>query len=94
MKLQVPQVRNCEQKFRPSVLECLSRSEKAFRSVLGEIYVKGVSTQKVGKVIESIWPDGVSIFPSESSCIRLISAILIENNENWAGKAYIKNSNE
>ena len=60
MKLQVPQVRNCEQKFRPSVLECLSRSEKAFRSVLGEIYVKGVSTQKVGKVIESIWPDGVS----------------------------------
>jgi putative transposase len=36
----------------------------------------------------------VSIFPSESSCIRLISAILIENNDNWAGKAYIKNSNQ
>ncbi len=36
----------------------------------------------------------VSIFPSESSCIRLISAILIENNDNWAGKVYIKNSNQ
>jgi len=60
MQLQAPQVRNCQQKFRPSVLECLSRSEKAFRSVLGEMYIKGVSTRKVGKVIESIWPSGVS----------------------------------
>jgi transposase-like protein len=24
------------------------------------MYFKGVSTQKIGKVIESIWPDGVS----------------------------------
>ena len=60
MQLQIPQVRDCDQKFRPSVLECLTRSEKAFRSVIGEMYIKGVSTRKVGKVIESVWPDGVS----------------------------------
>jgi hypothetical protein len=38
-------------KFRPSVLECLSRSEKAFRLVPEEMYVKDVLTRKVGKEI-------------------------------------------
>ena len=34
----------------------------------------------------------VSIFPSEESCIRLISAMLVETNDNWAGRVYIKST--
>ena len=32
----------------------------------------------------------VTIFPSESSCLRLVSAVLMETSEDWeAGKAYL-----
>ncbi len=60
LHVKVPQVRNSETPFYPEVLEGFSRSEKAFRAAIGEMYVNGVSTRKVAKVIESIWPDGVS----------------------------------
>ncbi len=36
----------------------------------------------------------VSIFPSEESCIRLVSAILVETHENWSGRCYIKSTQE
>ena len=33
----------------------------------------------------------VGIFPNEASCLRLITAILVENNEEWYnGKNYLK----
>jgi len=53
-------VRNTNESFRPSVLEGFSRSEQALRSAIGEMYIQGVSTRKVSKIVEHLWPDGVS----------------------------------
>ena len=60
LAVNVPQVRGTEELFRPSVLECFSRSEKAFRAAIGEMYVHGVSTRKVTKIVENLWPEGIS----------------------------------
>jgi putative transposase len=58
--VQVPQVRSTEEPFRPTVLDCFSRAEKAFRAAIAEMYINGVSTRKVSKIIESLWPEGIS----------------------------------
>ncbi len=52
LQLAVPQVRGA--KFYPSVLERGSRSEKALRLALAEMYVQGVSTSKVTKITEEL----------------------------------------
>jgi transposase-like protein len=52
LQLAVPQVRGA--KFYPSVLERGSRSEKALRLALAEMYVQGVSTAKVSKITEAL----------------------------------------
>lgn len=56
----IPQVRGSSEPFKPKVIEYISRSENAFRSVIAEMYVQGVSTRKVSAIIEKIWPNGVS----------------------------------
>lgn len=60
LNIQVPQVRQSNEIFRPSVLEGISRSEKALRAAIGEMYVQGVSTRKVSKIVQNLWPEGVS----------------------------------
>jgi transposase-like protein len=50
LELAVPQVRGA--KFYPRALERGSRSEKALRLALAEMYVQGVSTAKVTRIIE------------------------------------------
>jgi transposase-like protein len=56
----IPQVRNTKEHFYPEVIESIQRSEKAFRSVIAEMYIQGVSTRKVNQIIKQIWPNGVS----------------------------------
>lgn len=60
LNVSVPQVRNTSHPFRPSVLECVQRSEKALRVAIGEMYVQGVSTRKVTTIVQNLWPEGVS----------------------------------
>lgn len=60
LKVAVPQVRNSQTPFKPSVLDCATRSEKALRVAIGEMYVNGVSTRKVTKIVENLWPEGLS----------------------------------
>jgi len=60
LSVSLPQVRNTNEPFRPSVLEGFSRSEQALRAAIGEMYIQGVSTRKVSKIVEHLWPDGVS----------------------------------
>jgi len=60
LKLSVPQVRDASSSFRPSVLEGLTRSEKALRVAIAEMYFQGVSTRKVKAVMKNLWPEGVS----------------------------------
>ena len=63
LQLAVPQVRNG--KFYPTALERGSRSEKALRLALAEMYVQGVSTAKVTKITEELC--GCEISSSEVS---------------------------
>jgi putative transposase len=52
LQLKIPQVRNLE--FYPSCLEKGSRSEKALKVAIGEMYVQGVSTRDVKKITEEL----------------------------------------
>jgi transposase-like protein len=52
LNLQVPQVRNGD--FYPSFLERGLRSERALSLSLAEMYIQGVSTRKVGAILEEM----------------------------------------
>lgn len=54
LDLSVPQVRNSDTPFQTSLLEKGSRSDRALKSAIATMYVQGVSTRKVTKVIEEL----------------------------------------
>jgi putative transposase len=74
--LAVPQVRGA--KFYPRVLERGSRSEKALRLALAEMYVQGVSTSKVTKITEELCGCEIS-----SSDVSRATALLDEDLARW-----------
>jgi transposase-like protein len=76
LDLRVPQVRGA--KFYPSALEKGSRSEKALRLALAEMYVQGVSTAKVSKITEQLC--GCEISSSE---VSRVAAELDHELEKW-----------
>jgi len=76
--LSVPQVRGEDVEFYPSALEKGIRSERALKVALAEMYVQGVSTRKVTKVLEELC--GLEISSSEvSRCATLLDGEL----EKW-----------
>ncbi|CAM3762042.1 IS256 family transposase [Erysipelothrix urinaevulpis] len=58
LELAVPRTRDGE--FSPSVFERYQRNEKALLSTMLEMYVQGVSTRKVSKVVEELCGTSVS----------------------------------
>lgn len=54
LDLSVPQVRISDSPFQTSLLEKGSRSERALKSAIATMYVQGVSTRKVTKVMEEL----------------------------------------
>ncbi|MDB4566488.1 IS256 family transposase [Akkermansiaceae bacterium] len=52
--LRIPQVRDCSEPFYPTALERGQRSEKALAATLAEMYLQGVSTRRVTKVMETL----------------------------------------
>lgn len=54
LDLKVPQVRNSDTTFYPSALERGQRSERALIISMAEMYIQGVSTRRVTKVLESL----------------------------------------
>jgi putative transposase len=76
LHLQVPQVRGAE--FYPTALERGSRSEKALRLALAEMYVQGVSTRKVSQITEELCGCEIS-----SSDVSRATAMLDEELEKW-----------
>lgn len=54
LQLAVPQVRDCHQPFRPSLLESGSRVERSLKAAIAEMYIQGVSTRRVTKVVEQL----------------------------------------
>ena len=76
LELAVPQVRGA--KFYPQTLERGSRSEKALRLALAEMYVQGVSTSKVTKITEQLCGCEIS-----SSDVSRATALLDEEFRQW-----------
>ena len=52
--LQVPQVRDSTSPFRTSLLESGSRVDRALKAAIAEMYLQGVSTRRVTKVVEEL----------------------------------------
>lgn len=65
IELRVPKDR--EGRFQPSLFERYQRSEKAFVLALVEMYIQGVSTRKVQKVVEQLC--GVLVSASQVSAL-------------------------
>jgi putative transposase len=76
LQLAVPQVRGA--KFYPRALERGSRSEKALRLALAEMYVQGVSTSKVTRITEELCGCEIS-----SSDVSRATALLDEDLAKW-----------
>jgi transposase-like protein len=76
LQLAVPQVRGA--KFYPRALERGSRSEKALRLALAEMYVQGVSTSKVTRITEELCGCEIS-----SSDVSRATALLDEELQKW-----------
>jgi putative transposase len=79
LELAVPQVRGM--KFYPHALERGSRSEKALRLALAEMYVQGVSTSKVTKITEELCGCEIS-----SSDVSRATALLDEELARWRSR--------
>jgi putative transposase len=54
LDLAIPQVRESDTIFRTSLLEKGSRSERALKSAIATMYVEGVSTRRITKVMEEL----------------------------------------
>jgi len=76
LQLAVPQLRGA--KFYPSALERGSRSEKALRLALAEMYVQGVSTSKVTKITERLCGCAIS-----SSDVSRTAAQMDQEQQKW-----------
>ena len=79
LQLAVPQVRGA--KFYPRALERGSRSEKALRLALAEMYIEGVSTAKVSRITEELCGCEIS-----SSDVSRATATLDETLEKWRSR--------
>lgn len=60
LALSVPQVRSSDEPFRTSLLEKGSRSDRALKSAISTMYVQGVSTRRVTKIMEQMCGFNVS----------------------------------
>jgi putative transposase len=76
LELSIPQVRDSD--FYPSALEKGNRTERALTNALAEMYVQGVSTRKVTKIVEELCGCEVS-----SSDVSRAAALLDEELEQW-----------
>ncbi|MCP4641321.1 MAG: IS256 family transposase [bacterium] len=76
LHLDVPQTRNVD--FYPQALERGIRSERALTAALAEMYVQGVSTRKVSKIVHELCGHEVS-----SSTVSRLTGQLDEELQRW-----------
>lgn len=76
LHLKIPQVRDID--FYPQALERGVRSERALTTALAEMYVQGVSTRKVSKIVEELCGHKIS-----SSTVSRLATQLDEELERW-----------
>ena len=78
LNLRLPQTRECEQPYRPSLLERGSRVDRALKAAIAEMYLQGVSTRRVTTVMEKLCGLEVS-----STQVSRLTAELDETFEQW-----------
>jgi len=82
LKLSVPQVRDCEEPFRSSLLESGSRIDRSLKAAIAEMYIQGVSTRRVTSVLEELCGLDVT-----STQVSRLSAELDEEFDKWRNRA-------
>jgi len=81
LDLQIPQVRGGIS-FTPKAIERGSRSERALKLSIAEMYIKGVSTRKINDIMEKLC--GLEVTSQEvSRCAKALDKQL----ENWRNRA-------
>jgi len=81
LDLAMPQVRNSEEPFYSSLLEKGSRSKRSLKASIAEMYVQGVSTRKVTKIMETMC--GLSV---TSGQVSKLTAELDGEFEKWRSR--------
>lgn len=81
LHLAVPQVRGSDTPFRTSLLEKGSRSDRALKSAIATLYVQGVSTRRVTKVMEELCGFEVS-----SGQVSNLNKLLDEEFAKWRSR--------
>ena len=78
LSLRVPQTRGCEEPYKPTMLESGSRVDRALKAAIAEMYLQGVSTRRVTKVVEELCGLQVS-----STQVSRLAAELDETFAKW-----------
>lgn len=81
LALRVPQTRESDEPYRPSMLESGSRSDRSLKVAIAEMYLQGVSTRRVTKVMEKLCGLCVS-----STQVSRLTAELDETFELWRNR--------
>lgn len=81
LSLELPQVRESETPFRTSLLEQGSRSERALKAAIATMYVEGVSTRRVSRVMKELCG-----FEASSGQVSKLTAQLDEEFEKWRSR--------
>ena len=79
--LSVPQTRSGKEPFYPSVIEKGLRSERALKSAMAEMYIQGVSTRKVAKVLQDLC--GLEVSSTE---VSRCNSLLDEEIKQWQNR--------
>ncbi|MCH7229161.1 IS256 family transposase, partial [Haloferula sp. A504] len=82
LDLRIPQVRDCEEPFRTSLLETGSRIDRALKAAIAEMYLQGVSTRRVTEVMKKLC--GLEV---TSTQVSRLTAELDEEFEKWRNRA-------
>ena len=81
LQLQNPQVRDSDKPFQSSLIEKGSRSDRALNLAIAEMYVQGVSTRKVSKIVEQLCGASIS-----STTVSNLAAQLDAEFESWRSR--------
>lgn len=81
LALRVPQTRDSDEPYRPSMLESGSRSDRSLKVAIAEMYLQGVSTRRLTKVMEKLC--GLSV---SSTQVSRLTAELDETFELWRNR--------
>ena len=86
LELRIPQDRHG--RFQPSLFERYERSEKALIAALIEMYVHGVSTRKVSKIVEQLCGHMISASAVSAVTKKLDEEVAAWRRRSLAGKRY------